>query len=70
MVRLRVRKPRFAQLVLVVLGGLMASAGVALVFPPAGLILAGLGTALYGFFLVDDGEDAIEPRTARPRPRR
>lgn len=43
---------------LVVAGGVAVCAGVALIFPPAGLILAGLGLAGLGLFLVDvDGDD-------------
>lgn len=58
---------RAAQLVLVILGGIVVSVGVALVYVPAGLIVAGVGLGLYGFFLIDDGEDVLEPRTARPK---
>ena len=56
-----------AQLILVVLGGVCLSVGVALVYPPAGLMVVGVGLGLYGFYLVDDGEDVVESRSARPK---
>ena len=38
------------QLILLVLGALAVAAGVAWIFPPAGLIVAGLGLCAYSLF--------------------
>lgn len=65
MVRLRVG-PRRLALALVALGALAIAVGVALVFPPAGLIVAGIALVLFGLYLVDV-EGAREPASARPR---
>ena len=44
------RRPAAAAIASVVLGSLLACAGVALVFPPATLVLAGAGLVLVGLF--------------------
>jgi uncharacterized membrane protein YccC len=56
---------KMAKLV-VLIGSAVLSIGAALVYGPAGLIVAGAAVVLFGLFLMDDGEDVLEPRTARP----
>lgn len=65
MVRPRLR-PRARAPFLVFIGSLLLAAGAALVYPPAGLLVAGLACVLSGLFLVD-AEGARESRSARPQ---
>ena len=39
-----------AQLILLILGALLVAVGVAWIFPPLGLIVAGLGLSAYALF--------------------
>ena len=39
-----------AQLILLILGAFLVAVGVAWIFPPAGLIVAGLGLSSYALF--------------------
>lgn len=64
MVRLRMSKPNQARL-LVALGILLASLGAALIYSPAGLIVAGVCVGGYGLFFFDV-EGARESGSARP----
>lgn len=59
---------RALSVLLVVAGAALVSVGVAQMYRPAGVIVAGLATVAFGLFLIDDGEDVREPSTARPVP--
>ncbi len=69
MVRLRVT-PKARADILIVAGVLLVAAGAALVFVPAGLIVAGIAAVLYGLFMVTNVEGASESIPARPKRRR
>lgn len=45
-------------IILVIAGGALVTAGAALIFPPAGLIVAGVLVAAGGWFTVDVGGDS------------
>lgn len=53
-------------MLLVVVGVVVVVIGIAQIYRPAGVIVAGIATVLAGVFLIDDGEDVREPSTARP----
>lgn len=58
-------RSRLTAIVLVVLGAAAIATGTALIYRPAGLIIAGIAAVLIGLFFVDVEGD--EPRTARPK---
>lgn len=60
------RRARFVSALLVLAGAAIVSIGVAQVYRPAGVIVAGIAAVLAGLYLIDDGEDVREPSTARP----
>ena len=65
MVRLRMNPKRRSD-VLIFFGALLLAAGAALVYIPAGLIVAGVAAILSGLFLVNV-EGARESTSARPQ---
>ena len=66
LLRLSTKLARVLSVVLVVGGAAVVSIGVAQMYRPAGVVVAGLAAVLSGLYLIDDGEDVREPSTARP----
>ncbi len=67
---MRPKLARVVSVLLVILGAVVVSIGVALIYRPAGVIVAGIAAVLSGMYLIDDGEDVREPSATRPIPGR